>query len=796
LNRWLVERISVACLLRYFPAEMDLSSSEASGRRLPFFSNPLQLVSSLLAVVAVMYGFLAGFHTLQDFDLGWQLATGRWVAQHHWVFSTDVFSYTASGNPWIYPALSGLIFYFTFQVGGYALLSWMGAFASAGTVALLLRRNSIAVSAMAVLAAPLIANRTQPRAEMFTTILFAAFLSLLWRYYRTGRASLWLLPVLMIFWVNLHPGFVAGLALCAGYVLLEALDLPFPEKRDAALARLRRTWPWLAGTLVATVVNPWGPYIYLTLARQQQAQAVHSAWIVEWASVRPSWASVQQALDWRGPQSGFWWLMVAVAVGFCYAIWRKQWGTAILLAASTYFAMQHVRLQALFACVAVVVGGSLIGELAGEIWKMLPARSSSSRIRSEIAAACFLIIMLITLAGTRCADLVSNHYYMRSTQLSVFGAGLSWWYPERAMNFIEREKLPANLFNGYTLGGHLTWRLFPAYRDYIDSRALPFGSELFFRGYDLATEPPTSEAWRREADARNINTIIVPLARYQGMTVFPPLHAFCRSSLWRPVYLDEVSAVFVRASPENNAWINRLQIDCDKMPFESATVNNPSRGRVQQFNFWANAGGVLYSLERYPEALAALDRAQAISSENATVHLFRALVFQQLGRASEAEQEFRTSLSLEPNEEAWFDFGLFYMTQKRYSEAADIFRRSAENSSRPHELWMMLGQAYVQGRQPQPALEAFNKAADTSPFPQGDESLGSSFNALIAAGRANAWYQLGDLSQAVSFQEEAVKLSPEDPALWRGLADVYEVQGRTTKAAEARLRATSLGAVH
>ena len=121
------------------------------------------------------------------------------------------------------------------------------------------------------------------------------------------------------------------------------------------------------------------------------------------------------------------------------------------------------------------------------------------------------------------------------------------------MNFIEREKLPANLFNGYTLGGHLTWRLFPAYRDYIDSRALPFGSELFFRGYDLATEPPTSEAWRREADARNINTIIVPLARYQGMTVFPPLHAFCRSSLWRPVYLDEVSAVFVRASPENNA---------------------------------------------------------------------------------------------------------------------------------------------------------------------------------------------------------------------------------------------------
>ena len=769
---------------------MDTSSSEASRRRLPFVSDPLSLASLLLAVVAVVYGFLAGFHTLQDFDLGWQLATGRWIAQHHWVFSTDVFSYTAAGNSWIYPALSGLIFYFTFQVGGYALLTWMGAFASAGTVALVLRRNSLAVSAMAILAAPLIANRTQPRAEMFTTILFAAFLSLLWRYYRTGRASLWLLPVLMIFWVNLHPGFVAGLALCGGYILLEALDLPFSGKRNVALTQLRRAWPSLASTFVATLANPWGPYIYLTLLRQQKAQAIHSAWIVEWESVRPSWASMRQALDWHDPQSSFWWLMLAVVVGLCFAIWRKQLGALLFLAGSAYFAMQHVRLQALFACVAVVIGGTLIGDLANEAWKKLSAQPSR---RFKLVTACCLVVVFAALAVARSAELVSNRYYLRSAQLSVFGSGLSWWFPERAVDFIEREKLPTNIFNGYTLGGFLLWRLFPGYHDYIDTRALPFGTDLFFRGYDLASEPPNSEAWRHEADARGINTIIVPLARYQGMTLFPSLHAFCRSTLWRPVYLDEVSAVFVRATSQNSAWINRLQVDCDKLPFNLPAENSELTGQAHVFNYWANAGGVLYSLERYPEALAALDRTQSISTENGTVHLFRALVLQQLGRASEAEKEFRTSLALEPNEEAWFDFGLFYMTQKRYGEAADIFRRSAETSSRPHELWMMQGQAYVQGRQPQPALEAFDKAAETSPFREGDESLGSSFNALIAAGRANAWYQLGDLAQAVSFQEEAVKLSPEDPALWRGLADVYDVQGRTTKAAEARLRANSLG---
>jgi tetratricopeptide (TPR) repeat protein len=377
---------------------------------------------------------------------------------------------------------------------------------------------------------------------------------------------------------------------------------------------------------------------------------------------------------------------------------------------------------------------------------------------------------------------------MRSTQLSLFGTGLSWWYPERAVSFLQRERLPGNVFNGYSLGGYLTWRLFPEYRDYIDGRAIPFGPQLFFRAYDLAVEPPDSPAWRQEADARGINTILVPLSRYQGMTLFPQLRSFCHSQVWRPVYLDEVSAVFVRRSPLTSALIDRLQVDCDKISFEPSDEGAPkfSRANAELFNSQANAGGVLYGLARYPEALASLDRAQAIFADNANVHLLRALVLEQTGRPAEAETEFRTSLHLEPSDESWFDFGLFYMTQKRYAEAANVFRQSAEASTRPHEMWMMMGQADLQMRQPQAALAAFDKAVDSSPFGVEGASLGASFNSLIATGRAKAWYQLGDVAQAVSFQEEAVKLAPGDAKLWLGLADLYEAQGQATKAAEAR----------
>src|SRR5207302_1516744 len=131
---------------------------------------------------------------------------------------------------------------------------------------------------------------------------------------------------------------------------------PFPEKRAAALARLRRAWPCLALTGVATFANPWGAHIYIALLRQAKAQSLHSSWVVEWESVRPSWGSLRQALDLRDPQSSFWWLLAIAVACAAIALWRRRLGAAVLLLGAAYLATRHVRLQALFACVAVVVG--------------------------------------------------------------------------------------------------------------------------------------------------------------------------------------------------------------------------------------------------------------------------------------------------------------------------------------------------------------------------------------------------------------------------------------------------------
>jgi len=153
-------------------------------------------------------------------------------------------------------------------IGGYGLLSWLGAAACVSTgraPAAPFFGSRVVLAAAAV---PLIAALTPPRAEMFTAVFFAAYVSILWHYHRSGKGPLWLLPVLMCLWVNLHLGFIAGLAMCGAFVLLELEDALAPARKADAWLRLKEAVPWLIATLAATLVNPWGWRIYAAIERQ------------------------------------------------------------------------------------------------------------------------------------------------------------------------------------------------------------------------------------------------------------------------------------------------------------------------------------------------------------------------------------------------------------------------------------------------------------------------------------------------------------------------------------------------
>ena len=210
----------------------------------------------------------------------------------------------------------------------------------------------------------------------------------------------------------------------------------------------------------------------------------------------------------------------------------------------------------------------------------------------------------------RSYDVVTN----RNHSPFSFGAGLGWQLPHHAVDFVSRENLPGEIYNTYNEGGYLLWTLGPERRDYLDGRAIPFGTELFHHESELMQSSLDSDRWKRESEQYNINTIILPLNRFEG--ALAAVKNFCDSTSWATVYLDEDAALFVRRSPQTEELIQRNHVNCATAPLPPEPI---AKSRAGAFNQWANAASVLAALGRNSEALAAADKAGALSPGNSFV---------------------------------------------------------------------------------------------------------------------------------------------------------------------------------
>ena len=110
------------------------------------------------------------------------------------------------------------------------MLLWL-AYRFAGPIGLITLKCVVGGAALAFLAAAVIAACGKPhvwvpmfvlgasavsrfflfRPQLFTFAFFAVFVAVLFRHLAGRPARLWVLPLVMLVWANLHGGFVAGL---------------------------------------------------------------------------------------------------------------------------------------------------------------------------------------------------------------------------------------------------------------------------------------------------------------------------------------------------------------------------------------------------------------------------------------------------------------------------------------------------------------------------------------------------------------------------------------------------------
>ena len=226
---------------------MSAFSNPRGQARLSFDRLWVFLAIALPALVALIV-------PLPAVDLAYQVRTGDLILATGSIPAVDTYTFTATGAPWTDQQwLAQVLLAIGYRLGGWELLAVVRASLVAGTFGLLvaasaargasIRTSSILSLLAFVVAAPALALRPQ----LFGIAIFAALVLLVADRHRHPR-RLWLAPVLVVLWANVH-----------GSVVLAPVLLGYAWLEDVVLGRnARLTLGVLAVGTLATLVNPFG----------------------------------------------------------------------------------------------------------------------------------------------------------------------------------------------------------------------------------------------------------------------------------------------------------------------------------------------------------------------------------------------------------------------------------------------------------------------------------------------------------------------------------------------------------
>ena len=216
------------------------------------------------------------------------------------------------------------------------------------------------------------------------------------------------------------------------------------------------------------------------------------------------------------------------------------------------------------------------------------------------------------------------------------------------------------------------------------------------------------------------------------------------------------------------------------------------------------------------KALAAAQQALQLNDKLPEVHSTLGSVYRATGKYSEAIAELNRAQALAPNsDEVYYRLGNVYMSKGDMPHAIEAFQKAVQLN--PY-YWInenSLGVAYFQVGEYDKALDAFKQVSTLEPdvnagyenagnvlvqqakyaeaIPYLQKALAIEPNAGAYSNIANAYFFLKQYSEAAQAFEKAVALNANDTQLAVNLGDSYRALGRTDKAHAAYQQAISAG---
>jgi hypothetical protein len=467
---------------------------------------------NILTITIFIIILFLSFEQIKNFDIWWQLKTGEIIYSTGRIPKQEIFSYTRPGEIWInHEWLSQLIFFLSFKLSGLLgiVILKMGVLFTAFLI--ISKRNKLFMNGysnvFSLIIIIMISHGTWlSRPIIFTFLFIPSTLYLLDLYFLRGKRILWLIPPIMLIWVNLHGSYIIGLLL----IFLYTLNAVFTDRTNGVyLTKI------FGVSLVATLVNP-NTYKILIYPLQYATFNVHSKYIVEWQSPTfHTFSAFEGAL-----------LLSILVLAFSKSVNPLDF---ILILLFTHLGLFAFRNTALYALVAVPIISKYTQPLARHQIKLINFPEQSLKNFTISFSLAFLIF------GTGLFGYASLKNSPLATGDSFIDRNL---IPVDATEYLleNQESLSGyNMFNNYGWGGYLIWRLYPTYKVFIDGRADVYGN--FIEEYQMVkTLNPGAPGI-----IKKYNVSLVIIKRSGPLDVY-----LSGRPNWKEIYSDHISVIYLK----------------------------------------------------------------------------------------------------------------------------------------------------------------------------------------------------------------------------------------------------------
>lgn len=533
-------------------------------------SNPGKHTLVWLYLLAIsVWGFLyLILNNITDWDLWGVMSFGALLDQNPGTFPyTDPFSYTAAGQPWIYHEWgSGVVFYQVFKHWGSAALFWLklllveGLFVLACLPMLQQPQNAsrwrdlvfgliLAFSAYLIL--PIVS--TTIRCQLFTFAGYAVTLLLLERHRQMPNSrGIWILPFLIALWVNLHGGFITGLAAIGVYTLYYGISRQWKQAYQLAVIGL-------SGGL-CTLLNPYG---FRFISTMVTAWTLPRTGISEWGNVFsldiPGYGLLYSIL-----------LIAGLGLGMGAAR-QKSWHSLLLIGLTGAYGWMHYKLAPVFL-ITLLMGADTLLPL--KTLRIPPHWNPWANRAYPLLAYGVPVVLMLT--GGICLGL----FFQQTAQpfaVRVQGADTvrgnqpvtRFAYPVEVVRLLRQHRVQGNIWAPFSWGEFLYWTLYPNCRVAMDGRYETIYPPSVYADYRAFYFPPY-DITRAE---RYATTHILVETRHQEL-----LGKLSGSGRWHAIYQDSRTVLFAKQA-------RPAPIQVSSFP-EPSTVLDDYRGDLSRFHLF------------------------------------------------------------------------------------------------------------------------------------------------------------------------------------------------------------------